>query len=77
MFHARIKRLNFFTRKLRINLKYSKIIRINLFLNFQIYNNEIVIESKQKGISLKPLVLSGREIRFNLRQLDISVKLPF
>lgn len=42
MFHARIKRLNFFTRKLRINLKYSKIIRINLFLNFQIYNNEIV-----------------------------------
>lgn len=26
-----------FTRKLRINLKYSKIIRINLFLNFQIY----------------------------------------
>lgn len=33
--------------------------------------------SKQKDISLKPLVLSGREIRFNLRQLDISVKLPF
>lgn len=33
--------------------------------------------SKQKDISLKILVLSSKKIRFNLRQLDILVKLPF
>lgn len=33
--------------------------------------------NKRKDISLKVLVLSGKKIRFNLRQLDISVKLPF